>query len=106
MNPPPNALLSTSGNMRTSFTDSHRTLLYVLFWLFETLLIASLIVGACTDPRRDLIATAASGVTFCFSFIGLFAVCFALRRAAHRLAMIGWLTLLGAVCWSLLTPAL
>ena len=106
MNPPPDAQLSASGNTRTSFTDSHRTLLYVLVCLFEALLIASVIINACTDPRRDLIATAASGVTFCFSFIGLFAVCFALTRAAHWLAMVGWLTLLGAVCWSLLTPAL
>ncbi len=79
--------------MRTSITDSHRPLLYVLFCLFEMLLIASVVVLACTDPRRGLPVTDAAGLTFWFAFVGLFVVCFILRRSVRRLAVIGWLTL-------------
>jgi len=79
--------------MRTAITESHRTLLYVLFALFETLLLSSVIVLLCTHPRRGLPITDAAGLTFWFAFVGLFAVCFILRRACRRLAVIGWLTL-------------
>ena len=91
--------------MRTSLADSHRGLLYVLFGLFETLLVASVIVLACTDSRRRLPISDAAGLTFWFAFVGLFIVCFILRRGARRLAVIGWLTLFGGFWYLALTPA-
>ena len=91
--------------MRTSTTDSHRALLYVLFGLFETLLIAFVILLACIDPRRGLPASDAAGLTFWLAFVGLFTVCFILRRAARRLAVIGWLTLFAGFWYLALTLA-
>lgn len=97
------AELGSVGIMRTSSTDSRRGLLYVLFCLFEALLLASVIVIACTDPRRDLPIRDAAGLTFWFAFVGLFTVCFTLKRAARRLAVIGWLTLFGGFWYLNLT---
>ena len=88
-----------SRSMRPSTADSRRTLLCVLFCLFETLLVASVIILLFTEPRRRPV-TDAAGLTFWFAFVGLFAVTLILRRAAPRLAVIGWLTLLGGF-WSL-----
>jgi len=92
--------------MRTSVTDSHRTLLYVLFALFEVLFVASVIVLACIDPRRGLPVSDAAGLTFWFTFVGLFIVSFILRRVARKLAVIGWLTLFGGFWGLALMPVL
>ena len=85
---------------RTALAESHRPLLYVLFCLFETLLVASVVILFCIDPRRRSGIDDAAGLTFWFAFIGLFIVCFILRRACRRLAVIGWLTLFAGF-WSL-----
>lgn len=85
--------------MRTPLADSRRHLLYVLFCLFEILLIASIIVLVISDPRARLLVTTAAAVTYWFAFVGLFAVCFILRHAAPRLAVVGWLSLFAAF-WS------
>ncbi len=79
--------------MRPHLTDSHRQLLYVLFWLFEFLLIASALVLVLTDPRQNPPASEVAGLTFWFAFVGLFTVSFILRRAARRFAVIGWVSL-------------
>jgi hypothetical protein len=92
--------------MRAFLTDSYRGSLHVLFYLFEALLIASIIVLACVDPRGNLPASDAAGVAFLVSFVGLFAVCFFLRRNAHRLAIIGWLTLFVGFWYLIFTPVL
>jgi len=86
--------------MRTCLADSHRGLFYVLFWLFETLLIASGTALAVIDPRRGLLVSDAAGLTFWFAFVGLFTASFVLRRAARRLAVIAWWTLF-VVFWGL-----
>jgi hypothetical protein len=91
--------------MRIAITESHRTLLYVLFALFETLLVASIVLLACIDPRSRSPFTDAAGVLYWFAFIGLFTVCFILRRTARRLAVIGWLSLFGGILAALLMPA-
>jgi hypothetical protein len=79
--------------MRTSLLDSHRELFYVLFWLFEALLIASALLLLLIDPRRGLPVSDAAGLTFWFAFAGLFTISFLFRRVARRLAIIGWWTL-------------
>jgi hypothetical protein len=92
--------------MSTSKTDSHRALLYVLFCLFETLLIASVVLIAFfLDSHRDSLVNEAAGITFWFSFVGLFTTCFFLRRVARRLAVIGWLTLFIGFWGLALVPA-
>ncbi len=96
----PRAYIWTLGIMSTSIADSHRGLLHVLFCLFETLLITSVVVLFCTDPRRGSGIDDAAGLTFWFAFIGLFTVSFILRRVARRLAVLGWLSLFGGF-WSL-----
>ena len=93
--------------MRTSITESHRTLLYVLFCLFETLLVASVIVLALTEDRHIVSPSSeAAGLMFWFSFVGLFTVCFILRRAVRILAVIGWLTLFGGFWFLASVPTL
>lgn len=93
--------------MRTSITESHRTLLYVLFCLFESLLVASVLVLAFTEDRHRVSPWSdAAGLTFWFSFVGLFTVCFILRRAVRRLAVIGWLTLFAGFWFLALMPTL
>ena len=94
------------GSMRNSVTDSHRTLIYVLFALFEFLFIASVILLACIDRRRGLPVSDAAGLTFWFAFVSLFIVSFILRRAARRLAVIGWLTLFAGFWGLALMPVL
>jgi hypothetical protein len=89
----PARLHSALDIMRTTFAGSRRALLYVLFWLFETLLIASAVVLALTDSRRDSSVSDAAGLTFWFAFVGLFTVSYSLRHVARRLAIIGWLSL-------------
>ena len=79
--------------MRTSIAASHRALVYVLFYLFEMLLIASVVVLIATDPRAGLAITYTAGTTFWFAFVGLFTLSLILRKAARRLAVIGWVTL-------------
>jgi hypothetical protein len=100
------AELGSAGIMRTSITDSYRALFYVPFCLFETLFIASVIVLACTDPRRSLFVSDAVGLIFWFAFTGLFIASFILRRAGRRLAVIGWLTLFGGFWGLAFTPVL
>jgi len=86
--------------MRTPIADSHRALLYVLFGLFEALLVGSVVLLLLTDHRKALAYDDAAGLAFWFAFIGQFSVCFILRKVARRLAVIGWLTLFAGF-WSL-----
>ena len=90
--------------MRTSLADSHRVLLYLLFGLFEALVVGSVVVILITDHRKALAYDDAAGLVFWFAFTGQFWVCFILRKVARLLAIIGWLTLFLRF-WSLaLTP--
>ena len=69
--------------------------MFVLFLLFEGLMLAATVVLFSFDPRGyDAICNAA-GVTFLYSFFGLLAVSFLLRRFERRWAVIGWYSLLG-----------
>jgi hypothetical protein len=80
-------------SMSQTFTESHRHLLIVLFWLFELLLVAAVATIFCIDSRRWSPVQDAAGLTFWFAFIGLFTVSFVLRRTCRRLAIIGWFSL-------------
>jgi hypothetical protein len=62
--------------------DSHRNLLYALFAMFETLLLAGVVVLWSVDPRRMSGVDDAAGVTLGFSLFGLSLVSWLLRRAA------------------------
>jgi len=75
-------------------------LLYVLFSLFEALLVTSVVALYCTDPRGNPVLDDAAGLTFWFAFFGLLTVTFILRKTARRLAVVGWLSLFGGF-WSL-----
>ena len=82
-------------------------LLIVLFCLFETLLLASVVMFFVVDGRRGPSAIeAAAGVTYGFSFVGQLIVCFLLRRRARPLAVIGWLSLLGSILAGMFLPAI
>lgn len=87
--------------------ESHRHLLFVLFWLFQTLLFASFVVPFAVDrlPGPSVIEAAAA-VTCLFSVVGLLIVCFLLRRMARPLATIGWLSLLISILAGLCLPAI
>ena len=80
--------------MSQAFTESYRQLLYVLFWLFETLLVAVVVIVFCIDPRKSPGVAEAAGLTYWFAFLGLFAASFIVRRTCRRLAVIGWISLL------------
>ena len=86
--------------MSQSFTESRRQLLYVLFWLFESLLVVTVVIGLSIDRRKSPDLAEAAGLTFWFVFLGLFTVSFVLRRACRRLAILGWVSLFAGF-WSL-----
>jgi hypothetical protein len=79
--------------MKKFTAESYRHLLIVLFFLFETLFLASVVALFLFDRRWNLQISAAAGIGFWFSFIGQLVVCFLLRRSVRRLAIIGWITL-------------
>jgi hypothetical protein len=86
--------------------NSHRHFLKVLFYLFETMLLVSVLLHWSIDPRRQSQLDEASGITFLYSFVGQLIVCFLLRRTARDLALIGWITLTGAFLSSMFLPAI
>ena len=79
--------------MKKFTAESYRHLLIVLFFLFETLFLASVVSGICFDRRWNPQISTAGGITFWFSFVGQLVVCFLLRGSVRRLAIIGWITL-------------
>jgi len=92
--------------MKKFTAESYRHLLIVLFFLFETLLVASVVTIICFDLRRNPLISAAFGVVFLFSFVGQFVVSFLSIQTVPRLATIGWLSLFGSVLIELLFPRL
>jgi len=94
----------TTPAIKGAVADSHRALLYTLFGLFETLIIACVVLAFCVDSREQLAFEDAVGLAFWFAFVGQLIVCFILRRAARRLAIIGWLTLFAAFWCLALVP--
>ena len=86
-------MLSVS-KMQKGFTESHRRLLCLLFWVFESLLVAAVVTAFCTADRHKISPLDdAVGLTFWFAFIGMFVVSFMLRRQCRRLAITGWWSL-------------
>jgi FtsH-binding integral membrane protein len=92
--------------MKKSTPESYRHMLVVLFWLFETMLVASVVTLLCFDRRWNPQISSAGAVIWIFSFVGQLIVCFLLRRIARPLAIVGWFTLFGSVLIGLLTPQL
>src|SRR3954466_15779498 len=74
--------------MNKGFADSHRSLLWVLWFLFESLLIAAVVTAFWMDNHRRSSLDDAAGLTFWFALIGLFTVSFILRRVCRYLAII------------------
>ena len=85
--------------------DSHRSLFYALFAIFEALLLVSAGVLWSVDPRRMSGMDDAAGFTFWSSFLGLSIVSWLLRRAAPRLALVGLITALASFVACALLPA-
>lgn len=85
--------------------ESHRSLFYALFAIFETLLLTAVVVVWSVDPRRMSGVDDAAGITVWFSLIGLLMVSWVLRRAATRLARVGWISILAGFIACALLPA-
>ena len=85
--------------------DSHRSLFYGLFAIFELLLLVSVVALWRIDPRRMSGFDDAAGITFWFSFLGLSVVSWLLRRAAPRVARVGLVTVVGSFIACSLLPA-
>jgi hypothetical protein len=93
------------GNMNRIAKDSHRSLFYALFGVFERLLLVSAVALWCIDPRRMSGFDEAAGITFWFSLLGLAVVAWLLRRAAPRVARVGVITVVGSFIACSLLPA-
>ena len=93
------------GNMNRIAIESHRSLFYALFAMFEVLLLTSVVMLWSVDPRRLSGLDDAAGVTFWFSILGLSIVSWLLRRAAPRLARVGLITVLAGFIACSLLPA-
>ena len=93
------------GIMNCIAIDSHRSLFYALFAVFELLLLVSVVVLWCIDPRRMSGFDDAAGITFWFSFFGLSVVSWLLRRVAPRVARVGLITVVGSFIACSLLPA-
>jgi hypothetical protein len=99
------AVLGVLGDMKKFTAESYRHLLIVLFFLFETLLVASVLIHLSIDPRRNSPIDNMAGIAALFSTAGQLVVCFFLRRIARSLAKFGWLTVLLAFLGMMLLPA-
>ena len=86
-------------------TETHRSLLIVLFGIFETLFVGAVVVHWSVDPRRLPVLDEAAGITFWFSLLGLSIVSWLVRRSAPRLAAIGLATVLAGFVACSLLPA-
>ena len=85
--------------------DSHRSMFYALFAVFELLLLLSVVVLWRIDPRRMSGLDDAAGITFWFSFFGLSVVCWLLRSTAPGIARVGLITVVGSFIACSLLPA-
>ena len=93
--------------MKPIVIESHRSLFYALFAVFETLLLAGVVALLSVDPRRMAGLYEAAGITFWFSLVGLSIASWLLRRAAPRLAWVGWVSILaGFLACSFLLPVI
>jgi hypothetical protein len=86
--------------------DSHRSLFYMLFTLFEILLWSSAIGLWWTDPRGLSGFYDAAGIVFLFSLVALSIICWLLRRAAPRLARFGLITIVGGLIAGTFLPVI
>lgn len=68
------------GIMSRVTTEPHRSLYFVLFGIFELLLLVSVVVIWNVDPRRMTGLDDVAGITFGFSFLGISLISWLLRR--------------------------
>src|ERR1051325_4628556 len=85
--------------------DSHRSLLYTLFAIFEMMLTAGAVGLWSVDPRRMPVLADAAGITFLFSLVGVSIVSWLLWHAAPRLSRVGAVSALAGVFACSLLPA-
>lgn len=95
----------TFGNMSQIAIESHRGLFYALFAVFEAILLTSAVMLWCIEPRRMSGLDGAAGTAFWFSFAGLSVVSWLLRRAAPRVSIVGFITVVGSFIACSLLPA-
>jgi hypothetical protein len=93
------------GRMDTHITNRHHSFYGILFFIFETLFVASVIIFTQIDFHERLAWSDAAGITFWFSFFGLFVISFLLRRTSRYLTIIGWVTLFAGFWFVALLPA-
>jgi hypothetical protein len=86
--------------MSKTMAENHRTLLCVLFWLFESLVVAAVITLLSTPSHPRSPVHEVMGFAFWVGFLGLLILSLLLRRAARRLAVLGYITLFVGF-WSL-----
>ena len=94
------------GKMKRAAIDSHRSLFYTLFAIFETLLVTAAVSLWTIDPRGLPVLAEAGGITFLFSLVGLSIVSWLLKRAAPRLAQLGAVSVLVAFLMCSFLPAI
>ena len=92
--------------MNRAAIDSHRSLLYALFAIFETLLLAGVVLLWSVDPRRMSGLDDAAGIAFWFSLVGLSIVSWLLRGVAPRLARVGAVSVVGGFLACSFLPAI
>jgi hypothetical protein len=92
--------------MNPAGMQSHRGLFYVLFTVFETLFVASIVVTWTIDPRKMRLYNDVAGIAGLFGFVGLLAIWWLLRRVMPRLARVALLSALLGLLPFMLLPAI
>lgn len=88
--------------MADSVANLHRGWLGVLFFIFEVLFVTSVVILTRIDFQERLALSDAAGISFWFSFVGLFIVSYLMRRSSRYLTIIGWVTLFAGFCFAAL----
>jgi len=91
--------------MDTPAKNPPQRLLRILFFICETIFIATFAAGEMLVQRNNRTA-GAFGFLFLISLVALLVVCFCLRRTARKLAVIGWITAFILFWYAALTPEL
>jgi hypothetical protein len=85
---------------------SHRGLFYVLFTIFETLFVASIVVTWTIDPQKMRLYNDAAGIAGLFGFVGLLVIWWLVSRAMPRVGKAALLSALLGILPLMLLPAI
>jgi hypothetical protein len=92
--------------MNPAGIQSHRGLFYALFTIFETLLVASIVVTWTIDPRKMRLYNDAAGIAGLCGFVGLLLIWWLVRRAMPRLGKAALLSAVLGILPFMLLPAI